>query len=415
MQVEIITIGDELLIGQVIDTNSAWMGQKLNEAGFRVNRITSIGDSESDILDILKETTRRSPIVLLTGGLGPTRDDITKEALCKFFKTKLVFNHIVFGDIETFLKGRLKNINELNRKQAMVPENCTVIRNSVGTAPILCFNHSGVLVISMPGVPSEMKNAMDKNIIPLLRDKYSPGVIIHKTVHILNIPEAVLAEMLTKWENQIPDFIKVAYLPSPGKLRLRLTGTGHDATLINNTINCKVNELYPIIGNNIYGFDDEKYDEALLKLLFNHDLTLSCAESCSGGFICHRLTSIPGASKIFKGGVIAYSDDVKINDLGVKKDSIVKFGAVSRQVVEEMVSGICTKFKTDYSIATSGIAGPTGGSDEKPVGTVWIAWAGKGKVISRKFQFGPNRETTIIRSSETAIIMLKKFIEEKEL
>lgn len=415
MQVEIITIGDELLIGQVVDTNSAWMGQALNKAGFSVNRITSVSDSEAEILSVLQETTQRSSIVLITGGLGPTRDDMTKNALCKFFNTDLVFNQDVFSDIECFFRGRVANINQLNRDQALVPENCTVIRNSIGTAPIMWFNLPSGVVVSMPGVPSEMKMAMEKEIIPRLKERFTHGVVIHKTIHILNIPEAVLAEMLSDWEDQIPPFIKVAYLPSAGKIRLRLSGKGEDATIIEKNINDAVNSLHKIIGDNIYGFDDESPEEALLNLLLNKKATLSCAESCSGGLMSHLITAIPGASQCFRGSVIAYANEVKTGFLGVSPQYIEEHGAVSRQVVEQMALRACKVFNSDYAIATSGIAGPTGGTDEKPVGTVWIAWAADEKVISKMYQFGNIRERTIVRTSETGLILLKKMIDMGEL
>ncbi|WP_026475613.1 CinA family nicotinamide mononucleotide deamidase-related protein [Alkaliflexus imshenetskii] len=411
MQVDIVTIGDELLIGQVIDTNSAWMGQELNKSGFFVHRITSVSDKEDEILSVLKETTSRSSIVLVTGGLGPTRDDITKAALCKFFNTQLVFNKDVFSDIEQFLKGRVSGINQLNRDQALVPEQCTVIRNSVGTAPIMWFNHPGGVVVSMPGVPSEMKTAMTNEIVPRLSAQFDTGVVRHKTVHVFNIPEAVLAEMLAQWEDAIPDFLKVAYLPSPGKLRLRLSGRGKDASAIDAAIDKAVSALYPIIGEHIFGYDDELPQTALMNILKQKNATIAFAESCSGGYLSHLMTSIPGASAVFKGGITAYSNEIKHTLLGVENGTLASYGAVSRQVVEEMAVGALMALQSDYAIATSGIAGPDGGSQEKPVGTVWIAWAANGKVTSRMFNFGNHRERTIIRTAEAAIIVLKQMIE----
>lgn len=414
-QVEIVTIGDELLIGQVVDTNSAWMGQQLNLAGFTVNRITSVSDNEHEILSILKETTDRSSIVLITGGLGPTRDDITKKCLCEFFNAKLILNQDVLADIQSFLKSRVAQFNQLNHDQALVPEKCTIIRNPIGTAPIMWFNHNNGVVVSMPGVPSEMKRAMEAEIIPRLKRAFINQAILHKTVHIFNIPEAVLAEKLAHWEDNIPSDIKVAYLPSPGKIRLRLTGKGTDSILLQNHINKAINGLYSIVGENIYGFDDERVEASLLKLLSNKKSTLSCAESCSGGYMAHLITSVAGASQVFKGSAVAYANEIKTSLLGVSNTDIETFGAVSCQAVEQMALGACKTFNTDYAIATSGIAGPSGGTEEKPVGTVWIAWARNGKVISQKFQFGNNRERTIIRTAETGLILLKQFIENNKL
>ncbi|GAO28764.1 molybdopterin binding motif, CinA N-terminal domain [Geofilum rubicundum JCM 15548] len=341
MQVDIITIGDELLIGQVVDTNSAWMGRELNKIGLSVHRITSISDQEEEILHSLEEAINRSSVVLITGGLGPTRDDITKAALCRFFNTKLVFNEAVYADVERMLKGRVKHINQLNRDQAMVPEKCTIIRNPVGTAPIMWFQHAKGIVVSMPGVPIEMKQAMSDQILPRLLEKYQSGIVRHKTIHVFNIPEAVLAEMLSDWEDAVPDYIKVAYLPSPGKLRLRLSGRGEDADKIDGAIEKAIQALYPIIGEHIFGLDDQTAQQELLRLLTEKHQTLAFAESCSGGFMAHLVTAIPGASAAFKGSIVAYANEVKTGQLGVDPMAIEQYGAVSRQVVEQMALGAC--------------------------------------------------------------------------
>ncbi|TCO09223.1 competence/damage-inducible protein A [Natronoflexus pectinivorans] len=415
MQVEIITIGDELLIGQVVDTNSAWMAGELNKSGMFINRITSVSDREEEILSAIKEAASRSAIVLLTGGLGPTRDDITKAALCKFFNTQLVFNQQVMDDVERFLKNRVGRINQLNRDQALVPKKCDVIRNPVGTAPIMWFEENGVIVVSMPGVPTEMKHAMENEVLPRLKAKFTNGIVRHRTVHIFNIPEAVLAEMLSDWEDQIPDFLKVAYLPSPGKLRLRISGKGKNAQQIESAIENAIEALYPLVEENIFGFDDEKPESLLLNLLLSKHKTISCAESCSGGLMSHYITSVAGASNAFMGGVVAYSNNLKSNLLGVDSSSIEKHGAVSREVVEQMAIGACKRLGSDYAIASSGIAGPSGGTDEKPVGTVWLAWSDGTKVISRTFNFGNNRERNILRTAEAGIIIMKQLLERGEL
>ncbi|MCW3804670.1 competence/damage-inducible protein A [Plebeiibacterium marinum] len=413
MNLEIVTIGDELLIGQVVDTNSAWMGRKLNEAGFEVSRINSIRDTEEEILNILSEASDRADVVLLTGGLGPTKDDITKETLCKYFNTELVFNQEVFENVKSLIKRYVSNINKLNRSQAMVPANCTVISNPVGTAPIMWFEHEGTVFVSMPGVPSEMKYAMEFNIIPKLVEKFNIGSIVHKTVLVQGIPEAVLAEMLEDFEGGIASHISLAYLPAPGQIRLRFTGRGESKADLEAEITTLVEQLKPIIGNNILALEDVSITKIIAELFLNKELTLSSAESCTGGNIAHMITSLPGSSAYFKGSVVAYHNQVKQHILGVSDDDLANYGAVSQPVVEQMARGARKALDSDYAVATSGIAGPDGGTEEKPVGTVWISVSGPDRTISEKFQFGTIRERNIIRASEMALVMLKKMIENK--
>lgn len=409
--VEIITIGDELLIGQVTDTNSAWMGRELNKAGFDVQRITSVSDKKEEIQDVLEKASQRAKIVLMTGGLGPTRDDITKKTLCEFFDTHLVFNEEVFSDIQEFLKGRVKNINELNRGQALVPEKCEVIRNGMGTAPIMWFDYNDSVVVSMPGVPMEMKLAMKNSIIPRLKEKYQPGVIIHKTVLVHNIPEAVLAEMLTGWEDALPTEIKLAYLPAPGRIRLRLSARGTDEQLLQSKIEKAVDGLLPVIGDHIYGEEDLPAADIFAGFFRNTGKSLALAESCSGGYLAHLVTSVAGSSSYFKGSLVTYSNEMKQKLLGVSVKDLERFGAVSSQVVEQMALGALKATGADYAIATSGIAGPGGGTDDKPVGTVWMAWAAsENKVVSKQFRFGKDRERNILRTSETALIELMQMM-----
>jgi nicotinamide-nucleotide amidase len=406
MKIEIVTIGDELLIGQVVDTNSAWIGKQLNEAGFEVARINSISDSEEEILSTLKEVSNRSDVVLLTGGLGPTKDDITKTTMCKFFHTQLVFNEEVYNDVTTFLKGRVKSINELNRQQAMVPANCEVIRNPVGTAPVMWFEEAGTIFVSMPGVPSEMKHAMMHHIIPRLGKRFNAGVVVHQTVLVHNIPEAVLAEMLEDFELTIPEFIKLAYLPAPGRIRLRFTGRGHSKENIDQAIFELIEKLKLIIGDSILAYHDVSTAELVADLFSRHQLTLATAESCTGGNIAHQITSLAGSSIYFIGSVVAYHNEVKKKVLGVSESDLESYGAVSKQVVEQMALGVRKTMETDYAVATSGIAGPDGGSDEKPVGTIWIAIAGPDGVTSELFNFGHLRDRNIHRTTEMALVML---------
>ncbi|MCG8578284.1 MAG: competence/damage-inducible protein A [Bacteroidales bacterium] len=406
MQVEIITIGNELLIGQVVDTNSAWMGQQLNDDGFDINRITSIQDTKEAITNALNEAMTRVDIVLMTGGLGPTKDDITKETLAEIFNSKLVFNQDAYDTMSNLLKGRVKGINKQNESQAYVPECCDVIPNPVGTAPVMWFDESGKVIVSMPGVPVEMKTAMSNEVIPRLQKRYNTGHIIHKTIQIFNIPEAVLAEQLEDWEDTIPDYISLAYLPNPGKIRLRLTAKTEDELKAKEDISSLLKSLYEVVGDHIFGEEDLPVQQLLGDELKKRGQTIAVAESCTGGNIGHLLTSIPGSSAYFKGGVIAYDNEIKERVLGVKRVSLEEHGAVSQQVVEQMAAGVMALMKTDYAIATSGIAGPDGGTDEKPVGTVWIAIAGKFGVKSQCFNFGKIRGRNIQRSSDAGLIFL---------
>ncbi|MCU4173446.1 competence/damage-inducible protein A [Carboxylicivirga sp. N1Y90] len=413
MKLEIITIGNELLIGQVVDTNSAWMGQTLNNEGFEVGRITSIEDAANDIKSSLDEAFSRVDVVLMTGGLGPTKDDITKQTLADYFGSKLVFNQTVYDDVCRFLKGRVDSINDLNRGQAFVPVNCEAISNPVGTAPIMWFNHNGKVLVSMPGVPGEMKQAMTSAIIPRLKQRYETGHIIHRTVLVFNVPEAVLAEQLADWEESIPNYISLAYLPSPGRIRLRLTAKSTNEIQANADLDNLMSNLRSIIGDSIYGEEDVAVENLLGTKLLQVNKSLAVAESCTGGHMGHLITSISGSSAYFKGGVIAYENSVKESLLGVSIQDLEKFGAVSREVVEQMAIGVKKALKSDFSLATSGIAGPGGGTEDKPVGTVWVAVAGDFGVISKCFRFGKVRERNIQRAAETAMVMLLKKIEKK--
>ncbi|NPA35395.1 MAG: CinA family nicotinamide mononucleotide deamidase-related protein [Chlorobi bacterium] len=433
MQTEIITIGNELLIGQVIDTNSAWIGEQLNKEGFSINRITSISDNADEIKDTVTEALKRVDIVLITGGLGPTKDDITKKTLAELFDTKLVFNEVMYNNVQKFLKGRgLNTVNELNKAQALVPENCTPIVNKVGTAPIMWFEKNGKIVVSMPGVPLEMKTAIKDEIIPRLKKKFNSGVIIHQTILVFDYPEAELAEKLHDWENALPKEISLAYLPAPGRVRLRLTARGENKKYLESLVKNEVKKLDTIIGNNIYGYADEPPAAILGRLLKEKKATVATAESCTGGTIGHLITAIPGSSEYFKGGVIAYANSIKEEVLGVKHDTLETYGAVSREVVEQMAEGARKLMKTDYAIATSGIAGPGGEVKEKtvysrcstrtvgakpvvipgkPVGTVWIAISTPEKTFSIMFSFGKIRERNIQRSAEYGLVLLIKYLE----
>jgi nicotinamide-nucleotide amidase len=406
MLAEIITIGDELLIGQVIDTNSAWMAEQLNMVGIRVHQITSISDNEEHILTTLKEASTRAQLILITGGLGPTKDDITKHTLCKYFDTSMVFSEDAFKNVERLFSARGVAVTELNRLQAMVPANCQVIPNPNGTAPCMWFEKEGCIYVSMPGVPFEMKAIMEEEIIPRLLHKLNQ-VIIHRTILTEGVGESMLASIIEPWEDSLPSFIKLAYLPQPGMVRLRLTAYGTDRTELQDAINKAEKELNPYAGKYIYGFDDDTMESVIGRLLRSKGMTLSTAESCTGGNIAQLITSIAGSSDYFKGSVVAYANEIKEQFLGVPHQVLVENGAVSEQTVIAMAEGIRKRFSTDYSIAVSGIAGPTGGTEEKPVGTTWIAIATPTETIARKFLFGDHRGRNIRKASLAALNMLR--------
>jgi nicotinamide-nucleotide amidase len=410
VKVEIITIGDEILIGQIVDTNSAWMAVELNKAGFELAQITSVHDNSNHITESLEIALKRADIVLFTGGIGPTKDDITKQTLCNYFDSSLVFNQEVYNDIEEMLKYRKISINDLTRQQAMVPEKCTVIRNPVGTAPITWFEKDGKIIVSMPGVPYEMKHAMSNEVIPRLQNIFKTPAVIHKTVQVYGIPESALALKIADWENSLPTNIYLAYLPNYGIVKLRLSGISDDSLALEFSINQQIAGLSEIIGNSIISYEDIPVENLIGNLLLTKGKTLAIAESCTGGNIAHRITLISGCSNYFKGSVVAYSNEVKTNILQVSAENIEKNGAVSKEVVEQMAIGIKKLLKSDVAISTSGIAGPTGGSIDKPVGTVWIAVCSDEKLISREFRFGALRQQNIERATQAALIMLKEIL-----
>ena len=411
VKVEIITIGDEILIGQIVDTNSAWMATELNTAGFELAQITSVHDDANHIIEALEMALKRADVVLFTGGIGPTNDDITKQTLCSYFDTKLVFNDSVYQNIERLFANRPNyKMNELTKAQAMVPENCTVIQNEVGTAPIAWFDKAGKVVVSMPGVPYEMKRAMNVEIIPRLQKQFDTPVIIHKTVQVYGYTESALALKIAEWESNLPEYIHLAYLPNSGVVKLRLSGFLENVLALEFVMNQQLDLLSQLLGNAIVANEDILIEQLLGNLLIAGGKTVATAESCTGGNIAHVFTSRSGSSSFFKGSVVAYANEVKENLLQVNSADIETFGAVSQQVVEQMAVGVRKLLKTDVAIATSGIAGPTGGSDEKPVGTTWIAVCSDDMVVSREFSFGKLREQNILRATQAALLMLKEII-----
>jgi len=414
VKVEIITIGDEILIGQIVDTNSAWMATELNKKGFELAQITSVHDDANHIVESLNMALKHADVILFTGGIGPTNDDITKQTLSAYFNSKLVFNESVLQNINRLFSSRPGFVmNDLTRAQAMVPDNCTVIQNPVGTAPITWFEKDGKVVVSMPGVPYEMKQAMSYEIIPRLQSHFSTPVLLHKTIQVYGYPESTLALKITDWENDLPDFISLAYLPNSGIIKLRLSGLSDDSLALEFSMNQQIDKLSQLLGSAIVAYEDIPVEQIVGNILIEQGKMVATAESCTGGNIAHCFTSIPGSSNFYKGSLVAYSNELKTNILQVSADELEKNGAVSQIVVEQMANGIRRLLKSDVAIATSGIAGPTGGTPGKPVGTVWIAVCSEDVMLSREFHFGSLRDQNIIRATQASILMLKEILDYK--
>jgi nicotinamide-nucleotide amidase len=416
MRTEIINIGDELLIGQIINTNASWMSAQLDLAGFPVQRVTIIPDDPQQIIDTLKESGQRSELVLLTGGLGPTKDDLTKETLCKYFRTRLIFDTATFNNIEKFFNTRGLQVSETNRKQAEIPESCILIPNKNGTAPGMWFEEESEsdgkkhIFVSMPGVPFEMKAMLFNDIIPKLKQYFRPVVVLHRTFLTQGLGESFLSDLLVDWETRLPANLHLAYLPQPGIVRLRLTGKGENELQLHMQMNEEITKMSSLIQDYIFGEGNDTLEAVVGRVLKEKKNTLATAESCTGGYIAHLLTSIPGSSAYYKGSVIAYSNEIKIKELGISEKILEKYGAVSEEVVRQMAVNVRDRFRSDYSVAVSGIAGPDGGTKDKPVGLVWIAIAGPSGVHAGKYLFGDDRERNIRRAALQTLNNLRKVI-----
>jgi nicotinamide-nucleotide amidase len=408
MKAEIISIGDELLLGQVIDTNSAWIGQELNKIGIHVHYKSSVSDSKDSILQALTESEVRSNIVVITGGLGPTKDDITKTTLCDFFGTSLVLNEDVLTWVQSIFKNRNLPMLESNNQQAMVPENCEVLWNRNGTAPGMWLQKKDTVFISLPGVPFEMKCIFEEEVIPKLFKTFSFPSILHRTLQTIGIGESFLAKKISTFEDNLPSHIKLAYLPSVGMVRLRLSAYGESQELLQEELNLLVNQLYDLISEHIYGEGNDTIEEVIGQLLKGKNQSVATAESCTGGYLSHMITSVPGSSDYYLGSIISYSNKIKTKELFVSDDILKEHGAVSEACVLQMATAIKEKFGSTYGIATSGVAGPGGGSVEKPVGTVWVAIAGPHGAKATAFSMGDNRGRTIHRTALVALDMLRK-------
>lgn len=402
---ELLTIGDELLYGQIVDTNSQWMGVELSNAGIRVVRKTTVGDVGHEILNAFAEAEKRADIILITGGLGPTNDDLTKPCLVKYFNCELKINEEALAEVTEFFRSRGRELTEINRQQAALPVCCDKITNVLGTAPGMWFNRNKKVFVSMPGVPHEMKRMMTDIIIPLLKKTFQTPVIYHKVIRTAGIGESFLAEKISGWEKALPNHIKLAYLPSLGEVKLRLTGIGNSIDALETEVAALTKKLIEEVGPFIYGYGDEPLEVAIGKLLSEKKLTLAVAESCTGGYVSHLITSVPGSSAYFLGSMIPYAYEIKMRELGVRPETLEQYGAVSEETICEMANLIRTKFNTDIGVATSGIAGPGGATPDKPVGTVWIAYSDKHRTVARKLQLSKERALNI-KSASVAVLNL---------
>jgi nicotinamide-nucleotide amidase len=413
VRAEIIAIGDELLYGQIVDTNSHWISQELDLMGVKVVRKTTVGDDRKDVLAAFESAEKRADLVLITGGLGPTKDDLTKPLLAEFFGCEIVeFPEAVKAVSEYFIR-RGREMTPLNILQGHLPACCTYIPNQVGTAPGMWFERNGTYWMSMPGVPHEMKKLMKDFVLPKLPEIFQLPVIHHKVIKTVGIGESWLADLISDWESALPSSIRLAYLPSLGHVKLRLTGFGNSKNELEKAIDEQIDAVMPLIEKYVYGFNAETLETAIAKLLKAEKKTIALAESCSGGYVSHLITSVPGSSAYYQGGIIPYHNRFKNEILGVSKETLSKFGAVSEETVSEMATGVRTLFNSDFGLASSGIAGPDGGTEEKPVGTVWIACAMNGLVETKKLQLTQDRMLNIQLTGVAVLNMLRICISQK--
>lgn len=405
---ELLTIGDEILYGQIVDTNSQWMSVELSNAGIKVIRKTSVGDVESEILNAFAEAESRADIILITGGLGPTSDDLTKPCMAKYFNCELKIHDEALAEVTAFFKQRGRELTELNKQQAALPVCCEKITNAVGTAPGMWFERNGKVFVSMPGVPHEMKRMMTNIIIPKLKKSFQTPVIHHKVIRTIGIGESFLAEKISDWEKALPAHVKLAYLPSLGEVKLRLTSTGDSLADLEREAEELTEILKTYAGPYIFGYGEDPLEVVLGRTLKEKKLTLAIAESCTGGYLSHLITSVPGSSDYFLGSMIPYAYEVKMRQLGVKPEILEKYGAVSEPTIIEMANIVRAKFNTDIGVATSGIAGPGGATPDKPVGTVWIAYSDKHQTVTKRLQLSTERMTNIRLASVAVLNLIRQ-------
>ncbi|PWH10530.1 competence/damage-inducible protein A [Bacteroidetes bacterium SCGC AAA795-G10] len=412
MKAELITIGDEILIGQIVNTNSVFLAKALNNIGIEIVQITSISDKKDDIISALKLSGKRAKLVILTGGLGPTSDDLTKQTLCSFFNDKLIENKEILDHIEEiFQKYVTTPINDQNRKQALLPSKAKIFKNNYGTASGMWFEKNGQVIISLPGVPFEMKSLMTNEVIPKLQNHFTRPFIVHKTIITYGLGESAIAEIISTWENSLPDDLKLAYLPNLGRVRLRISGKGPDRKSINDKIDREVDKLLPLIKDIFVGYEDvSSFEEKIQAQFLLKNKTLSLAESCTGGEISARLAKVPGASKYFVGSIISYQTQSKSDLLSVPKNIIEKNSVVSKQVAEMMAQNVRKKFNSSLGVATTGNAGPSKGDSDAEIGTVWISISSDKRIISERFTFGKHRERVIGKAVNKALEMVYREI-----
>lgn len=410
VKAEILAIGDELLYGQIVDTNSHWISQELDRIGVKVVHRTTVGDDREAILAAFAAAEQRADIVLITGGLGPTSDDLTKPLLAEYFNCSVGLVPEALEDVRAFFAKRGRELTDINALQAYLPSKCTYVRNEVGTAPGMWFAERGVVWMSMPGVPHEMKKLMTDYVLPTLKQQFELPVIYHKVIKTVGIGESWLSSLISDWEKNLPEHIKLAYLPSLGEVKLRLTAIGKDERLLADDVDREIGKVRPLIDKYIYGFNSESLHQAIGALLLNKNKTVALAESCSGGYISHLITSVPGCSSYFNGAVIPYHNEFKVSQLDVEEETLATKGAVSEETVREMARNVRQRYRSDFGLATSGIAGPGGGSEEKPVGTVWIACDYGGATITKKIQLSNERDLNIRYTAVFALDLLRRCI-----
>lgn len=410
VKAEIITIGDEILYGQILDTNTQWISLELDKLGIKTVRKSSVGDQKSEILQILNEASQRADVVFITGGLGPTKDDLTKKILAEYFGCDLQMHPEALQYVTEFFSKRGRELSDINRDQALLPTKAEFVRNSQGTAPGMWFNEKGVIWVSMPGVPYEMKSIMEQEVLPRLVKHFKTPIIFHKVIKTVGIGESYLSDLIESWELQLPEHIKLAYLPSMGIVKLRLTALGQDLEVLKSDVEVELQKVHPLIKSYIFGYGKDDLAEVVGRILFDHKATISVAESCTGGHLAHQFTQNAGSSAYFLGGILSYANQVKMDQLGVSAEILTTTGAVSEECIKAMALGVQQRLGSTYALATSGIAGPDGGTEEKPVGTVWIALAHESGVITRKLTLGGTRMQNIYLSSLACVNLLRKYL-----